>query len=283
MRSSKYILITGTSSGLGNALVHHLAGKGFGVIAGVRKVKDFALFKAPNIYPMLCDVSEFDSEVLVNSIASITDGYGLFALINNAGINYISPFEWADSGRERQLLEVNLLGPARLTRAVLPLLHHYVHVNHQKQKARIINIGSIGGVFGLPWESAYHASKFGLLGWSQSIRYELEPLHIDVCCFLPGGMKTKIFEKSQNQNSEVPLVRTSHHSYYSRNVKNMYKTMQDFEKSAAPAEKAAATIAKLLESQKMPLRKYFGKDAAFIRTLNWIGLIHVLKGQFVKK
>lgn len=280
MKAKKSVLVTGASSGLGHAIAKELAQKQYVVFAGVRREADKSLFNDPLIIPVILDVTKRQDIESVNTfLGKSTNGDGLFCLINNAGINSISPFELTEEEDERRIFDVNLFGAMALTRKIFPLLHRYVQA--AGKRAKIINVSSIGGIFGLPWEASYHASKFAMLGLSQSIRYELEALDIDVCCFLPGGMQTKIFEKSilKNQNQ------TSSHqysNYYFENVDHMNDVMKRFEKSAAPPEQAAKAIRKLLEKEKMPLKSFFGTDAKFINLLSWLGLTGLLKGQFIK-
>jgi len=283
MEKKKFALVTGASSGLGNALVQELR-KGYTVFAGVRTEKDKQLFSgSSNAIPIILDVAKSESIMeAVQLISEITKEQGLFALVNNAGINYLSAFELADENKERQLFEVNLFGAMALIRAVLPLLHK--NVSTTNTTAKIINVSSIGGVFGLPWESSYHASKFAMIGFSQSLRYELEHLNIAVCCFVPGGMKTNIFQKSvENSKSVIQNGTHQHFPFYQKNLRHMNSVMQSFDKSAAPAKKAAKKIANLLEQNKMPLKKYFGTDSVFIRIFTWLGLQGVLSKQFTVK
>ncbi len=281
MENKKYALVTGASSGLGNAIVLSLVNQNYIVFAGIRKEADKQQFAShKNITPVLLDVAKKkDIENAYQLISETTQDAGLAVLVNNAGINYISAFELADENRERELIEVNLLGAMSLTRILLPLLHQYA----QTENAKIINVSSMGGFFGLPWEAAYHASKFAMIGFSQSLNYELKHLNISVCCFIPGGMKTNIFKKSVETSSVYQHQSNQHSAFYERNVKHMQNVMQGFDKSAAPVEKAAQTIAKLLRKNKMPLKKYFGLDAKFVRVFTWLGLQNVLSKRFTVK
>ncbi len=283
MKKQTYILVTGASSGLGYALVQELSGA-YTVFAGVRTEKDKLLFSSnSDVIPIILDVAKPENiQAAVQHVSEITKQQGLFALINNAGVNYLSAFELADEDKERQLFEVNLFGAMTLTRAVLPLLHKHVSVS--TTSAKIINVSSIGGVFGLPWEAAYHASKFAMIGFSQSLRYELEKLNISVCCFVPGGMKTAIFQKSiDNSKSALQAIAHPHFAFYQKNLQHMNAVMQGFDKRAGATQKAAKKIVSLLAPNKMPLKKYFGTDAAFIRIFTWLGLQGVLAKQFSVK
>ena len=280
MNDQKHVVITGTSSGLGFALAQQLAASGYTVFAGVRKQADTDRFSHPRIYPVLCDVTQPEQlQQVYDQVERTSGGTGLFALINNAGINYISPFETADMVQERKLMDVNLFGAMDITRTMLPLMHRYTAGS--RRRARIVNVGSIGGIFGLPWEATYHASKFAMLGWSQSLRYELDALQIDVSCFLPGGMKTEIFQKARNGGVREGQNGHPHSRYYASNRAHMHQVMHRFESGAASPGKAACAIQKILEKKKPPLKAYFGTDAFFIRTLTGLGLAGMLKSQFV--
>lgn len=284
MVKRKYVLVTGTSTGLGNALAHLLAKQNYQVLAAVRTENDKQQFlKTENIIPVILDVTiPAQIDKVFDIVKNLPGSNGLYALINNAGINYVSAFELADEQQERALFEVNLFGAMALTRKMLPLLHQYVST--ENSRAGIINIASIGAIFGLPWESSYHASKFALLGWSQSLRYELEGLNISVSCFLPGGMKTQIFQKSVGGSSHSRQDQNNlHYAYYRKNQQHMNQVMAGFEKASAPAHKAAGSIARLLGKKTMPAQKYFGKDAQFLRFATWIGLTGLLKNRFIKK
>jgi short-subunit dehydrogenase len=284
MKKQKFVLVTGASSGLGKALALDLSSNGYTTLAGVRSENDKLLFSDhPNIVPIILDVSKAESISLAfQFISGKTNQQGLYALVNNAGINYLSAFELADDRKERELFEVNLFGAMQLTRKMLPLLHQFV--NSSSRTAKIINVSSIGGILGLPWEASYHASKFAMIGFSQSLRYEVEKLGISVCCFIPGGMKTNIFRRSIAA-SEVaePNNFHQHLSFYQKNLKHMNNVMRGFEKSSVAPQQAAKTISKLLRKEKLPMKKYFGADTMFIKIFIWLGLTGLLKGRFTTK
>jgi short-subunit dehydrogenase len=191
---------------------------------------------------------------------------GLAALINNAGMNYIAPFETHQIDKSRQLFEVNYFGPVKLSQLCLPLLQNYK--SKSGQNAKIINIGSIGSEIGLPWEYSYHASKFAILGMSLSLRYELEPLGIKVTCLLPGAIKTDLFQKSNNDIAELKDLKvTSNDNYYRNNLSNMQTVSDRLFNSAAEPSKVARIIESVIESNNPPIKKTIGLDAAVIYTL----------------
>jgi NAD(P)-dependent dehydrogenase (short-subunit alcohol dehydrogenase family) len=180
------VLVTGASSGIGEATVLHLRELGFSPIAAVRKDEDAERLEGLGVRTTRIDVTDADQ------IAAARDALGdepLAGLVNNAGIAVAAPLEFLPIDRLRQQLEINLIGQAAVTQAFLPAL--------RSARGRIVNVSSIGGRVGLPLVGAYNASKFGLEGLSDSLRRELRPLGVDVIVIEPGGVKTPIWNKAE--------------------------------------------------------------------------------------
>ena len=113
---------------------------------------------------------------------------GLDILVNNAGVGAIGPFETADPQRVRRLMEVNFFALVEMTRAALPLLK-------QGRRPIIVNVSSILGRRGVPYNSEYAASKFAVHGFSESIRAEFAAAGIDVLVVSPGTTDTEFFDQ----------------------------------------------------------------------------------------
>jgi NAD(P)-dependent dehydrogenase (short-subunit alcohol dehydrogenase family) len=180
------VLVTGASTGIGEATVLHLRELGFSPIAAVRRDEDAERLEGLGLRTTRIDVTDADQ------IAAARDELGdepLAGLVNNAGIAVAAPLEFLPIDRLRQQLEINLIGQAAVTQAFLPAL--------RRARGRIVNVSSIGGRVGLPLVSAYNASKFGLEGLSDSLRRELRPLGVDVILIEPGGVKTPIWNKAE--------------------------------------------------------------------------------------
>ncbi len=282
----KNILITGASTGIGKTTAVEFAKNGYIVYAGVRNDKDALDLKnlnLANLIPIKIDVTNAnDIATTVNYLSDVCKMEGLCALVNNAGVNYIAPFELSEDTKIRQLLEVNLFGMINLTRALIPLLQKFHQT--QNQTAKIINIGSIGSKIGLPWEFSYHVSKFAVLGFSQSLRFELEHLGIKVCCVMPGSIQTLIFDKTiadiaKSQNN----LSGANSDYYKRNLTNFDAAAERFKNYATKPEKVAEKIIKLVNTENPPLKKLVGLDAKIINALVWLGIENLMKGQFVTK
>lgn len=283
---ANYILLTGASTGIGNATAQHLAQKGYTVFAGIRNEKDAAALRAlglSNLIPIQLDVTKAeDIESAFQTIEKAVGQAGLFAVVNNAGINYIAPFELSDEARVRQLMEVNFFGAMKVSQRFLPLLQQY-HQQNKANTAKIINIGSVGSTIGIPWEFSYHASKFALLGMTESLRFELEDLGIVAACVLPGGIRTPFFSKSNDDTQSAKAALSGPNSnYYANNMSKMWDAATRFERFATAPEKVAIRIEKAIASRRPPLKMLVGFDARIIYTLTKLGWQGILKGQFIQ-
>ena len=175
-----FVVVTGTSTGIGAATALHLAGKGFHVFAGVRREMDGEALQAQTsatLTPLIIDVT--DVETISAAAAAVTDAVGdrgLAGLVNNAGIAKPAPLEFQPMADFRTQLEVNLFGPVAMIQAFMPLI--------RGGGGRIVNVGSIGGMLVLPLNGAYSASKFGVRAISDALRLELRQwnIHVSVPC-----------------------------------------------------------------------------------------------------
>jgi NAD(P)-dependent dehydrogenase (short-subunit alcohol dehydrogenase family) len=180
------VLVTGASTGIGEATVQHLKMLGFDAVGAVRKDEDAERLEAQGVRTVRIDVTDSAQ------IAAARDSLGdtpLVGLVNNAGIAVAAPLEFLPVDRLRQQLEINLIGQMAVTQAFLPAL--------RRGRGRIVMVSSIGGRVALPLVSAYNASKFGLEGMSDSLRRELRSQGVDVILVEPGGVKTPIWNKAE--------------------------------------------------------------------------------------
>jgi NAD(P)-dependent dehydrogenase (short-subunit alcohol dehydrogenase family) len=184
--ASGTVLVTGASTGIGEATVVHLKELGFDAVGAVRKDEDAERLEARGIRTARIDVTD------AGQIESARDELGnaaLAGLVNNAGIAVAAPLEFLPVDRLREQLEINLIGQMAVTQAFLPAL--------RRGAGRIVMVSSIGGRVALPLVSAYNASKFGLEGMSDSLRRELRSQGVDVVLVEPGGVKTPIWNKAE--------------------------------------------------------------------------------------
>src|SRR3954452_22985529 len=194
------VLITGASTGIGEATTLRLDRAGFRVFAGVRKAEDGErLRKACSQRLHLIEPLDVTDERQVAAAAELVErelgGEPLRGIVNNAGIGIGGPLEGLELEDFRQTLEVNTTGQLAVTKAFLPQL--------RRSKGRIVNMSSIGGRFAQPFAGPYVASKFALEGVTDVLRIELLEWDVDVIAIEPGTIATPIWEKSSQEAEQV--------------------------------------------------------------------------------
>lgn len=180
----KTVLVTGASSGIGEATAIYLAQNGFTVYGGARRTEKMEALKKYGIRPVSLDVTSDESMVAcVKHIQQETGGIDI--LVNNAGRGFYGALEDVPMADAKNLVEVNLFGAARLAQLVLPAMR-------KNGYGKIVNISSIGGKVGLPLGVWYHASKFAIEGLSDALRNEVRQFGIDVIVIEPGGTRSEM-------------------------------------------------------------------------------------------
>lgn len=181
--TSKVALVTGASSGIGEAAALELAAAGFTVYGAARRVARMEHLKASGIHPIAMDVT--DDQSMQAGVEQIIAEHGrLDVLVNNAGYGSYGAIEDVPVDEARAQLEVNVFGAARLTQLVLPQMR-------RQRSGTIVNITSMGGKITTPLGGWYHATKFALEALSDCLRMEVAPFGIDVVIIEPGGIKTE--------------------------------------------------------------------------------------------
>jgi NAD(P)-dependent dehydrogenase (short-subunit alcohol dehydrogenase family) len=186
------VLVTGASTGIGEATALHLQELGFDAVGAVRKDSDAERLGSQGLRTVKLDVTDVAS--IAAARAELGDG-PLAGLVNNAGIAVAAPLEFLPLDQLRRQLEVNVVGQVAVTQQFLPAL--------RAARGRIVNVSSIGGRVALPLLSAYNASKFALEAISDSLRRELHPHGVDVILIEPGGVKTPIWGKGNEIADEI--------------------------------------------------------------------------------
>ena len=187
------VLITGASSGIGEACAVHLAHKGFRVFAAARrldKLKGVSSLAGGRITPVEMDVADEASVAYaVKTIAE--EGAMLYGLVNNAGVSVMGPVEEVPLAEWRRQYETNVFGLTTVTRAVLPQMR-------AAGAGRIVNIGSVAGRIAAPFQGAYASSKHAVEGLSDALRRELAPHGVKVSVIRPGFINTPFGEQEQD-------------------------------------------------------------------------------------
>jgi NAD(P)-dependent dehydrogenase (short-subunit alcohol dehydrogenase family) len=188
---SKTILITGTSSGIGRAAVKHFSEHGWNVAATLRDPsRETEMQHWQNVRLYTLDVMD-EASVRGAMAAALKDFGEIDVLCNNAGYGAVGIFEKGTDAQIRKQFDTNVFGCMNTIRAILP---HF----RGRRNGTIINVTSMGGLITFPLYSAYHATKWAMEGFSESLAYELRPLGIRVKCIEPGAIKTEFAGRSKD-------------------------------------------------------------------------------------
>lgn len=171
--------VTGASTGIGFEAAKNLAGHGFTVYAGARRLDRMEPLKALGVHVLPLDVT--DEESMSAAVGRVLEERGrIDVLVNNAGYGSFGALEDVELAEGRRQFDVNVFGLARMTQLVLPAMR-------KAGQGRIINISSIGGKFYEPLGAWYHATKFAVEGISDALRLELKPHGISVSIIEPAS------------------------------------------------------------------------------------------------
>ena len=176
-------LVTGASSGIGDATARRLAQLGYTVYAAARRVTRMDALREQGIQTASLDVTD-DASMVALTEKIIAETGRIDVLVNNAGYGSYGALEDVPIAEARRQFDVNIFGMARLTQLVLP----HMRARHD---GYIVNISSIGGKIWEPLGSWYHATKFAVEGLSDSLRAEVSPFGIKVVVIEPGAIRTE--------------------------------------------------------------------------------------------
>src|SRR6266851_3359413 len=186
--NQKAIFITGSSSGLGRATAKLFAAKEWKVIATMRNPdKETELNNLPGVVLLPLDVT--DSKQINSAVQQAVLMGGVDVVFNNAGYGMAGPLEGLTDEQIVRMVDTNMLGAIRTTKAFVPYFR-------EKRAGPFINTTSIGGLMTVPFNSIYHATKWALEGWRESMAFELKQFGIGMKTVSPGGMKTDFFTRS---------------------------------------------------------------------------------------
>ena len=250
-----YVLVTGTSTGIGAATALHLAAKGFHVFAGVRREVDGEALQAQTsatLTPLIMDVTNGDTiSAAAAAVTDVVGDRGLAGLVNNAGIGKPAPLEFQPMADFRTQLEVNLFGPVAMIQSFLPLI--------RRGGGRIVNVGSIGGMLVLPLNGAYSASKFGMRAISDALRLELRQWNIHVSLIEVAPVKTAIFGKTYSElDGLVQTLGETGYRLYSAQIAAIRKAVEKADADAEPPSVVAKAVADALTSDTPKTRYLVG-------------------------
>ncbi|WP_405673612.1 oxidoreductase [Streptomyces canus] len=246
---NKVWLITGASSGFGRAIAEAALADGDVVVGAVRRpeaLDDLVATHPDQVEAVRLDVTDMSAAEAV--VRDVVARHGrIDVLVNNAGRTHVGAFEETTDAELRELFDLHVLGPAALTRAVLPGMR-------ERRSGAIVQMSSMGGQMSFAGFSAYSGTKFALEGMSEGLADEVREFGIKVLIVEPGAFRTSLFEASRAGASADSGV------YAKVSETREVVSGGDGTQAGDPA-KAAALIRAALDAEETPLRLPLGDDA----------------------
>lgn len=240
---AKTIFITGASAGLGKATAILFQKRGWNVIATMRNPgNDDELRALENVTILPLDVT--DTEQIRSTVAEAISIHSVDVVFNNAGYGLMGALEAYSDEQILKQLNTNLLGVIRVTQAFIP---HF----RERKSGLFISTTSMGGFLGFPLHSIYHAAKFGVEGWSESMSFELALHNIGIKTVAPGATATDFLSRS--------LEKTEHPAYKILEDK-LFGSNDAMMNMGIPAEEVAEVVYTAVTDGKDQLRYLAGKD-----------------------
>ncbi|MEV8048338.1 SDR family NAD(P)-dependent oxidoreductase [Streptomyces griseoluteus] len=248
---SKVFLLTGAGRGMGAAIARQALKAGHQVVATGRrpeKVLEALGGEQDNLLPVALDVT--DPASAQSAVQAAVDRFGrIDVLINNAANTYGGFFETISDAQMRAQLETNLFGPMNVTRAVLPVMR-------RQRSGHVVSISSLAGVVGLPGTTAYATSKFGLEGWMEALRFDLEPFGIRTTVVEPGYFRTELLTDASSNFAELSID-----DYAERSAAMQTGREQMNGRQPGDPVKLADALLNVVYLEEPPLRFVAGSDA----------------------
>ncbi|HVT34117.1 MAG TPA: SDR family oxidoreductase [Nevskiaceae bacterium] len=239
------VFITGASTGIGAAAADMFFERGWNVAATMRTPKGER--DDPRWLLAKLDVTDAASIAAARDAAIAKFGR-IDVLVNNAGYGLVGTFESMDDERIKKQFETNVFGLMRTTRALLP---HF----RANRGGTVVNVASMGGRLTFPFYSVYHATKWAVDGFSESLAFELEHVGVRVKIIEPGAIKTDFYERSMDFVHDRSLAE------YNDIVDKGMRRMAKAGGRGAPARLVAEAIWKAANDRSGTLRYVVGRDA----------------------
>ncbi len=238
----KVVLITGASAGIGRAIADRLAGAGWTVVGTSRRGTGGAAWQG-------AVMNVDDDGSVATGVAEVLAAHGrLDAVVACAGWGLAGAVEQTPIADAKDQLETNFWGAVRVVQAALPAMR-------KQGGGRIVLVGSIGGVIGIPFQAFYSASKFAMEGYGEALAYEVAPFGIDVTIVQPGNVKTDF---TSSRRDVKPPESGDADPYAAAVAKAIGVMVRDEQNGAAP-DAVAVSVARVLEARRPPRRVSVGK------------------------
>lgn len=255
---TKIAVVTGSSSGIGYETSLLLARNQYTTYASMRNLKKsdelLKIASKENIPLKVIQLDVNDDRSVSNAIDSIVKENGrIDVLVNNAGFDLFGSLEELTIEEIKGQFETNFFGAARVTKTVIPTMR-------KQGSGIIINVSSIGGRIGLvPCNTMYHASKFALEGFTESLRHELTEFNIDVILIEPGAIRSNFAE-----NIRTAKNYDSNNSPYAKTIQKVFEGFEPMLANASAPKEVAQVILNAANSSSPNIRYTVGKDAESI-------------------
>jgi NAD(P)-dependent dehydrogenase (short-subunit alcohol dehydrogenase family) len=267
MTNTGGVFISGSSSGIGEACALGLDERGYDVFAGVRNEEDgrsLCQRASERLQPVIVDIT--NPEQIKTAFETVRQALGekpLVGLINNAGISVGGPLEFVPIDRLRHILEVNLIGHISVSQLFISLL--------RKSQGRIINVGSVAGIFASPILGPYCASKYAIEAISDVMRRELKPWNIKVSLLEPGIIDTKIWGKGRTHaEQELKEAPEELLHLYEPLINRIRKLAEESEKNAQSPEVVVKAVVHALTANRPKTRYRMGPKARLQKVISWL-------------
>lgn len=240
----KTIFITGASTGLGKATAKLFQSRGWHVLATMRNPeKETELNVLENVTLLPLDVTNLKQ--INSTVAKAISLQDIDVVFNNAGYGLMGALEACSDEKILRQINTNLLGVIRVTHAFIP---HF----REKKSGLFISTTSMGGFMGFPLHSIYHATKFGIEGWSESMSFELALHGIGIKTVAPGGTATDFLNRSLDKNL---------HPAYQNLEDKLFSMTDAMMHAGVAAEEVAEVVYEAATDGKDQLRYLAGEDS----------------------
>jgi NAD(P)-dependent dehydrogenase (short-subunit alcohol dehydrogenase family) len=242
--------ITGAGRGMGLDIAEAALAAGHAVVASGRNTKAVAdaVGEADDVLVVKLDITSLVSAEA--AVRATVDHFGrIDVLVNNAGNFYAGFFEELTEAQIGEQLTTGLVGPMNVTRAVLPVMR-------KQRSGKVVSISSTAGIVGQEFCSAYAASKFGLEGWMESLRFEIEPFGIHTTIVEPGFFRTQLLTSESTTFADLSID-----DYVERTAQTRPAWEAMSGKQTNDPAKLAKALVTVVDQERPPLRWVAGADA----------------------
>jgi NAD(P)-dependent dehydrogenase (short-subunit alcohol dehydrogenase family) len=243
----RVVLIAGASSGIGQACANHLHQKGYQMYGTTRRARPqaTAISEAEDVYLTAFEMIQMDVDndrSVARGVEFIWDREGrLDVVVNCAGFGVAGSVEDTTIAEAKSQFETNFFGAVRLCRAALPIMR-------EQQSGYIVNISSIAGLIGIPFQGMYNASKFALEGMTEALRMEVQPFGIHVVLIEPGDFHTQFTANRRK------TVASQQNAVYLEQFTTALGVMEADETQGPSPVKVAYLLERIIESPSPRLR-----------------------------